>query len=83
MPASAGLEQSHSHPGGAAGVNPSYTTGTTLSALCAINLYCTFRDLKHSLVAGQFDGQGDRHMLKPFVRQAFSTIWNAASSRMV
>jgi hypothetical protein len=73
MPANARPTHSHSHAGGAtAGAkpklyNPRHPERTLLYQTIAENFETWFELAS----AGQFDGQGDHHTPKPFVRQAF------------
>ena len=72
MPATARPTQAHSHAGGQAGAkaklyNPRHPERTLLYQTIAEHF-----ETWHALAsAGQFDGQGDHHTPKPFVRQAF------------
>ncbi len=72
MPATARPPQAHSHASGLACAkpklyNPRHPERTLLYQTIAEN-FETWHELAS---AGQFDGQGDHHTPKPFVRQAF------------
>ena len=72
MPATARPTQAHSHAGGSAGAkpklyNPRHPERTLLYQTIAEH-FETWHELAS---AGQFDGQGDHHTPKPYVRQAF------------
>ena len=73
MPATARPTHSHSHAGGAtAGAkpklyNPRHPERTLLYKTIAEHFETWFELAS----AGQFDGQGDHHTPKPYVRQAF------------
>ena len=72
MPATARPTQAHSHAGGPAGAkpklyNPRHPERTLLYQTIAEH-FETWHELAS---AGQFDGQGDHHTPKPYVRQAF------------
>jgi len=72
MPATARPTQAHSHAGGQAGTkpkpyNPRHPERTLLYQTIAEH-FETWHELAS---AGQFDGQGDHHTPKPYVRQAF------------
>jgi hypothetical protein len=72
MPATARPTQAHSHAGGQAGAkpklyNPRHPERTLLYQTIAEH-FETWHELAS---AGQFDGQGDHHTPKPYVRQAF------------
>jgi DNA-directed RNA polymerase subunit RPC12/RpoP len=72
MPATARPTQAHSHAGGPAGVkpkldNPRHPERTLLYQTIAEHFETWFELAS----AGQFDGQGDHHTPKPYVRQAF------------
>jgi len=72
MPATARPTQAHSHAGGQAGAkpklyNPRHPERTLLYQTIAEH-FETWYELAS---AGQFDGQGDHHTPKPYVRQAF------------
>jgi hypothetical protein len=72
MPATARPTHSHSHAGGQAGTkpklyNPRHPERTLLYQTIAEH-FETWHELAS---AGQFDGQGDHHSPRPYVRQAF------------
>ena len=72
MPATARPTQAHSHAGGQAGTkpkpyNPRHPERTLLYQTIAEH-FETWHELAS---AGQFDGQGDHHSPRPYVRQAF------------
>ena len=72
MPATARPTQAHSHAGGQAGAkpklyNPRHPERTLLYQTIAEH-FETWHELAS---AGQFDGQGDHHTPKPYVRQTF------------
>ena len=72
MPATARPTQAHSHAGGPAGAkpklyNPRHPERTLLHQTIAEHFETWFELAS----AGQFDGQGDHHTPKPYVRQAF------------
>ena len=72
MPATARPTQAHSHAGGPAGAkpklyNPRHPERTLLYQTIAEH-FETWHELAS---AGQFDGQGDHHTPKSYVRQAF------------
>jgi hypothetical protein len=72
MPATARPTQAHSHAGGPAGAkpklyNPRHPERTLLYQTIAEHFETWFELAS----AGQFDGQGDHHTPKPYVRQAF------------
>ncbi len=72
MPATARPTQAHSHAGGQAGAkpklyNPRHPERTLLYQTIAEHFETWFELAS----AGQFDGQGDHHTPKPYVRQAF------------
>jgi hypothetical protein len=72
MPATARPTHSHSHAGGQAGAkpklyNPRHSERTLLYKTIAEHFETWFELAS----AGQFDGQGDHHTPKPYVRQAF------------
>lgn len=72
MPTAARPTQAHSHAGGQAGAkpklyNPRHPERTLLYQTIAEHFETWFELAS----AGQFDGQGDHHTPKPFVRQAF------------
>ena len=72
MPATARPTQAHSHAGGPAGAkpklyNPRHPERTLLYQTIAQHFETWFELAS----AGQFDGQGDHHTPKPYVRQAF------------
>ena len=72
MPATARPTHAHSHAGGQAGAkpklyNPRHPERTLLYQTIAEHFETWFELAS----AGQFDGQGDHHTPKPYVRQAF------------
>ena len=72
MPATARPTQAHSHAGGQSGAkaklyNPRHPERTLLYQTIAEHFETWFGLAS----AGQFDGQGDHHTPKPYVRQAF------------
>ena len=72
MPATARPTHTHSHAGGQAGAkpklyNPRHPERTLLYQTIAEHFETWFELAS----AGQFDGQGDHHTPKPYVRQAF------------
>ena len=72
MPATARPTQAHSHAGGQAGAkaklyNPRHPERTLLYQTIAEHFETWFELAS----AGQFEGQGDHHTPKPYVRQAF------------
>jgi hypothetical protein len=72
MPATARPTQAHSHAGGPAGskpklYNPRHPERTLLYQTIAEHFEIWFELAS----AGQFDGQGDHHTPRPYVRQAF------------
>jgi hypothetical protein len=72
MPATARPTQAHSHAGGPAGAkpklyNPRHPERTLLYQTIAEHFETWFELAS----AGQFDGQGDHHSPRPYVRQAF------------
>ena len=72
MPATARPTHSHSHAGGPAGAkpklyNPRHPERTLLYKTIAEHFETWFELAS----CGQFDGQGDHHTPKPYVRQAF------------
>ena len=72
MPATARPTQAHSHAGGQAGTkpklyNPRHPERTLLYQTIAEHFETWFELAS----AGQFDGQGDHHTPKPYIRQAF------------
>ena len=72
MPTTVRPTQAHSHAGGPAGAkpklyNPRHPERTLLYQTIAEH-FETWHELSS---AGQFDGQGDHHTPKPYVRQAF------------
>jgi hypothetical protein len=72
MPATARPTQAHFHAGGQAGAkaklyNPRHPERTLLYQTIAEHFETWFELAS----AGQFDGQGDHHTPKPYVRQAF------------
>jgi len=72
MPATARSTQAHSHAGGQAGAkpklyNPRHPERTLLYQTIAEHFETWFELAS----CGQFDGQGDHHTPKPYVRQAF------------
>ena len=72
MPATARPTQAHSHAGGPAGAkpklyNPCHPERTLLYQTIAEHFETWFELAS----AGQFEGQGDHHTPKPYVRQAF------------
>ena len=74
MPATArpARAHSHSHAGGQAGAKPKLYTPRHPERTLFYQTIAEHFETWHELACrGQFDGQGDHHSPKPFVRQAF------------
>ena len=72
MPATARPPQAHSHAGGPAGSKPKLYNPRHPERTLFYQTIAEHFETWHELAsAGQFDGQGDHHTPKPFVRQAF------------
>ena len=72
MPATARPTQAHSHAGGPAGAKPKlYNPRHPERTLLYQTLAEHFETWFELASAGQFEGQGDHHTPKPYVRQAF------------
>ena len=73
MPATARPTQAHSHAGGAtAGAKPKLYNPRHPERTLLYQTIAEHFETWHALAsAGQFDGQGDHHTPKPYVRQAF------------
>ena len=72
MPATARPTQAHSHAGGQAGTKPKLYNPRHPERTLLYQTIAEHFETWHALAsAGQFDGQGDHHTPKPYVRQAF------------
>jgi len=72
MPATARPTQAHSHAGGQAGAKPKLYNPRHPERTLFYQTIAEHFETWHALAsAGQFDGQGDHHTPKPYVRQAF------------
>jgi hypothetical protein len=72
MPATARPTQAHSHAGGQAGAKPKLYNPRHPERTLIYQTIAEHFETWHELAsAGQFDGQGDHHTPKPYVRQAF------------
>ena len=72
MPATARPTQAHSHAGGPAGAKPKLYNPRHPERTLLYQTIAEHFETWHALAsAGQFDGQGDHHTPKPYVRQAF------------
>ena len=72
MPATARPTHSHSHAGGPAGAKPKLYNPRHPERTLLYQTIAEHFETWHQLAScGQFDGQGDHHTPKPFVRQAF------------
>ena len=72
MPATARPTQAHSHASGPAGAKPKLYNPRHPERTLLYQTIAEHFETWHALAsAGQFDGQGDHHTPKPFVRQAF------------
>jgi hypothetical protein len=72
MPATARPTQAHSHAGGQAGAKPQLYNPRHPERTLFYQTIAEHFETWHAFAsAGQFDGQGDHHTPKPYVRQAF------------
>ena len=72
MPATARPTQAHSHAGGQAGTKPKLYNRHHPERTLLYQTIAEHFETWHELAsAGQFDGQGDHHSPRPYVRQAF------------